>query len=341
MRTIVVGDKKLLEVNHLRTTFFTFSGEVQAVRNVSFSLNHGEIVGIVGESGSGKSVTFLSVIRLLHESARIVEGEILFEGETVLGMSDVQLRKLRNNQIGMVFQEPMTSLNPTLRIGTQIIERIQAFNKGISKRQARGQAEKLLEMVKIPEAKSQLDAYPFEMSGGMRQRAMIAIAIACHPKLLIADEPTTALDVTIQNQILKLIRGLRDETNASIVLITHDLGVVAETCERVIVMYGGMIMEEGLVDEIFYATAHPYTIGLKKSIPDVNKVGGDRLYSIAGSPPSLIDPPKGCPFYARCDKAMKVCVEHCPPYFHLSSTHRSLCWLLDPEMPRQPGKGER
>jgi len=341
MRTVVMGDKKLLEVNNLRTTFFTFSGEVQAVRKVSFSLNHGEIVGIVGESGSGKSVTFLSVIRLLHESGKIVEGEILFEGENVLGMSTVQLRKLRNNQIGFIFQEPMTSLNPTLRIGTQIVERIQAFNKGIGKKQVREQAEKLLELVKIPEARSHLDSYPFEMSGGMRQRAMIAIAIACNPKLLLADEPTTALDVTIQNQILKLIRGLRDKTNASIVLITHDLGVVAETCERVIVMYGGMIMEEGLVDEIFYATAHPYTIGLKKSIPDVNKVGGDRLYSIAGSPPNLIDPPKGCPFYARCDEAMKVCVEHCPPYFQLSSTHRSMCWLLDPEMPEQPGKGGR
>ena len=177
------------------------------------------------------------------------------------------------------------------------------------------------------------------MSGGMRQRVMFAIAIACHPKLLIADEPTTALDVTIQNQILKLIRSLRNETNTSIILITHDLGVVAETCERVIVMYGGMIMEEGLVDEIFYETAHPYTIGLKKSIPDVNQVGGDRLFSISGSPPSLIDPPKGCPFCARCDKAMKVCLDHCPPYFQLSATHRSMCWLLDPEMPGSLAKG--
>ncbi len=330
---------KLLEVNHLRTSFFTFSGEVQAVRNVSFSLDHGEIVGIVGESGSGKSVTFLSVIRLLHESGQVVNGEILFEGENVLGMSTLQLRKLRNNQIGMIFQEPMTSLNPTLRIGTQIVERIKAFNKEISQKQARDQAERLLDMVKIPEARKHLDSYPFEMSGGMRQRAMIAIAIACNPRLLIADEPTTALDVTIQNQILKLIRNLRSETDASIIIITHDLGVVAETCERVIVMYGGMIMEEGLVDEIFYNTAHQYTLGLKKSIPDINKVGGDRLFSISGSPPSLIDPPKGCPFYARCDKAMKVCLDHCPPYFQLSPTHRSMCWLLDPEMPGQPGKG--
>ncbi len=334
-----MGAQKLLEVNNLRTTFFTFSGEVQAVRKVSFSLDHGEIVGIVGESGSGKSVTFLSVIRLLQETGKIVDGEVLFEGENVLGMSKTQLRRLRNNQVGMVFQEPMTSLNPTLRIGTQIVERIKAFDKEISQKQARDQAEKLLEMVKIPEARSHLNSYPFEMSGGMRQRAMIAIAIACHPKLLVADEPTTSLDVTIQNQILKLIRGLRDETNASIALITHDLGVVAETCERVIVMYGGMIMEEGLVDEIFYQTAHPYTIGLKKSIPEVNKIGGDRLYSIAGSPPSLIDPPKGCPFNARCDQAMKVCAMHCPPYFQLSSTHRSMCWLLDPEFLRRSGKG--
>jgi oligopeptide transport system ATP-binding protein len=171
------------------------------------------------------------------------------------------------------------------------------------------------------------------MSGGMRQRVMFAIAIACRPKLLVADEPTTALDVTIQNQILKLIRSLRNETAASVILITHDLGVVAETCERVMVMYGGMIVEEGLVDEIFYETAHPYTIGLKKSIPDVNNTGCDRLYSIAGSPPSLIRPPRGCPFYARCERAMKVCLEHCPPYFQVSPTHRSMCWLLDPEMP--------
>jgi oligopeptide transport system ATP-binding protein len=330
--------KKLLEVNNLRTSFFTFSGEVQAVRNISFSLTHGEIVGIVGESGSGKSVAFLSVIRLLQDPGKIVSGEILFEGEDVLGMSNVKLRRLRNNQIGMVFQEPMTSLNPTIRVGMQITERIRAFNKGIGKRQARDQAEKLLEMVKLPGAKSHLESYPWEMSGGMRQRVMFAIAIACNPKLLIADEPTTALDVTIQNQILKLLRNFRSETNTSIILITHDLGVVAETCERVIVMYGGMIMEEGLVDEIFYETAHQYTIGLKQSIPDINNVGGDRLFSIAGSPPSLIDPPKGCPFCARCDKAMKVCLEHCPPYFQLSSTHRSMCWLLDPDFPSHLAK---
>jgi oligopeptide transport system ATP-binding protein len=333
------SEAKLLEVNNLRTTFFTFFGEVQAVRNVSFSLGRGEIVGVVGESGSGKSVTFLSVIRLLHEAGKIVDGQILFDGQNVLGMSKLSLRKLRNNQVGMVFQEPMTSLNPTMRVGAQIMERIQAFSKGLSKQQVQAQAVKLLEQVQIPEAKSILNSYPYELSGGMRQRVMFAIAIACNPRLLIADEPTTSLDVTIQNQILKLIRSLRDEMNASIILITHDLGVVAETCERVIVMYGGMIMEEGLVDEIFYETAHPYTIGLKKSIPDVNNVGGERLFSIAGSPPSLVNPPRGCPFYARCDRAMRVCVEHCPPYFQLSPTHRSMCWLLDPEF--QALGGER
>ena len=330
---------KLLEVNHLRTSFFTFSGEVQAVRDISFCVTHGEIVGIVGESGSGKSVACLSVMRLLQDPGKIVGGKILFEDEDVLGMSKVDLRRLRNTKIGIVFQEPMTSLNPTMRVGTQIVERIRSFNKEISVKQAREKAERLLEIVKIPESRRQLDAYPWEMSGGMRQRVMFAIAIACDPKLLIADEPTTALDVTIQNQILKLIRNLRDETNASIILITHDLGVVAETCERVLVMYGGMIMEEGLVEEIFYETAHPYTICLKRSIPNVNLVSGGRLFSIAGSPPSLIDPPKGCPFCARCDKAMKVCLEHCPPYFQLSPTHRSMCWLLDPEMPKHPGAG--
>lgn len=326
-----MSEMKLLEVQNLRTSFFTFFGEVQAVRNISFSVEKGEIVGVVGESGSGKSVTFLSIIRLLQETGKIVDGQILFDGQDVKGMSKLALRQLRNNQIGMVFQEPMTSLNPTIRIGTQIIERIQAFNKGIKNQQARAKALTLLEQVQIPEAKKILDAYPHELSGGMRQRVMFAIAIACNPRLLIADEPTTSLDVTIQNQILKLIRSLRDEMSASIILITHDLGVVAETCERVIVMYGGMIMEEGLVDEIFYETAHQYTIGLKKSIPDVNNVGGERLFSIAGSPPSLVNPPKGCPFYARCEKAMRICIEHCPPFFQLSPTHRSMCWLLDPD----------
>lgn len=322
---------RLLEVEDLRTSFFTFSGQVQAVRGVSFNLERGEIVGVVGESGSGKSVTFLSVTRLLPAAGRIIGGKVRFDGGDVLAMSHTELRRLRNNQVGMVFQEPMTSLNPVMRVGTQIVERIRAFNKGVSRQQARARAEQLLEMVRISEAKTVLNAYPFELSGGMRQRVMFAIAIACNPKLLIADEPTTALDVTIQNQILRLIRGLRDETDASIILITHDLGVVAETCERVIVMYGGMIMEEGLVDEVFYQTAHQYTIGLKRSIPDVNNLGGDRLFSIAGSPPSLIDPPKGCPFYPRCDQAMRVCVEHCPPHFRLSPTHRSMCWLLDPD----------
>lgn len=334
---MALSGNKLLEVNNLRTSFFTFSGEVQAVRNVSFNLGRGEIVGVVGESGSGKSVTFLSVTRLLSETGKVIDGEVCFDGKNVLAMSRTQLRKLRNNRVGMVFQEPMTSLNPTMRVGTQIVERIRAFNKGVSRPQARARAEQLLEMVRIPEAKSLLNAYPFELSGGMRQRVMFAIAIACNPKLLIADEPTTSLDVTIQNQILKLIRNLRDETDASIILITHDLGVVAETCERVIVMYGGMIMEEGLVDEIFYQTAHQYTIGLKKSIPDVNNVSGNRLFSIAGTPPSLIDPPKGCPFYPRCDRAMRICVEHCPPYFQLSPHHRSMCWLLDPDFRARGG----
>lgn len=327
----------LLEVNHLRTSFFAFSGEVQAVRDVSFSVQRGEIVGVVGESGSGKSVTFLSVARLLSEAGKIVGGEVRFDGEDVLAMSHKQLRKMRNCGIGMVFQEPMSSLNPTMPIGVQIVERIRAFNQGISKQQARVQAVRLLESVRIPEAKKLLNAYPYELSGGMRQRVMFAIAIATGPKLLIADEPTTALDVTIQNQLLKLIRSLRNDTNACIILITHDLGVVAETCERVIVMYGGMIMEEGLVDEIFYETAHPYTIGLRKSIPDINQLSGDRLFSIPGSPPNLLNPPQGCPFYARCDKAMRICKQHCPPYYQLSPTHRSMCWLLDPDYPGRGG----
>lgn len=329
----------ILEVNNLQTSFFTFNGEVKAVRNISFTIKKGEMLGLVGESGSGKSVTAMSVLRLLQDPGIIVGGEILFNGENLANKSAADMRYIRNSQIAMVFQDPMTSLNPTLKVGTQITERIRAFQKGISKHEARKIAVKLLEMVKISESQKRLDTYPFELSGGMRQRVMFAIAIACNPQLLIADEPTTALDVTIQNQILKLIKDLRTEINMSVMLITHDLGVVAETCDRVIVMYGGMIMEEGTVDEIFYDSAHPYTIGLKKSIPKIETDEKKRLYSIGGSPPTLLKPPKGCIFVSRCTNAMNICQEELPTYTYLSNTHRSMCWLLDKDCPNTFDRG--
>ena len=332
---------QILKVNNLEVSFFTLYGEVKAVRNISFAMKRGEMLGIVGESGSGKSVTALSVLRLLQEPGRTVGGEILFNGENLANKSNSDMRYIRNSQIAMVFQDPMTSLNPTLKIGTQIIERIRAFKKGISKNEANKIAEKLLEMVKIPEPRKRLDAYPFELSGGMRQRVMFAVAIACNPQVLVADEPTTALDVTIQNQILKLMKQLKREIDTSTILITHDLGVVAETCDRVIVMYGGMIMEEGTVDEIFYDSAHPYTIGLKKSIPNVDDddIDKKRLYSIAGSPPNLLNPPKGCVFAGRCTHAMHICSKELPPYVTLSDTHRSMCWLLDEGCPNNFERG--
>jgi len=334
-----VQNDKLLEVRDLRTSFFTMYGEVQAVRNVSFDVNRKEIVGIVGESGSGKSVTVLSIVQLLQEPGKIVSGSINFEGEDLLKKNSREMRKIRNNRIAMVFQDPMTSLNPTLTVGLQIAERLRAFNRQIGKKEARAQAVELLNMVKIPEPEKRLMSYPFELSGGMRQRVMFAIAIACKPRLLIADEPTTALDVTIQNQVLHLIKNLKDEIDSSVILVTHDLGVVAETCQRVVVMYGGMIMEEGMVEEIFHNTAHPYTIGLKKSIPQLDRTDGSRLFSIPGSPPSLLNPPKGCPFVSRCNHAMHICMREKPPYFALSDTHRSMCWLLEKECPNKALKG--
>lgn len=326
--------RPLLEIDRLETSFFTFAGEVKAVRGVSLKLEQGEILGVVGESGSGKSITMLSAMRLLESNGKIVGGKVLFEGEDLMQKSEKAMRRIRNKDIAMIFQDPMTSLNPTVRVGTQITERILAYKKGISRSEANARAVELLRMVKIPEPEKRMRAYPFELSGGMRQRLMIAIAISMNPKLLIADEPTTALDVTIQNQILKLIKNLRSEIDTSIILITHDLGVVAETCERVVVLYGGKVMEEGLVNEIFYETAHPYTVGLKAALPRVNQSESDRLYSIPGSPPNPIHPPKGCPFAARCERAMCVCAEELPPVFELSPTHRTMCWLYHPACPR-------
>lgn len=317
---------ELLTVHNLKTSFFTRSGEVQSVRGVSFTVSEGEMVGIVGESGSGKSITAKSIIGLIQPPGRIIDGEVRLQGENILEMTEEQLRSIRGNRIAMIFQDPMTSLNPVLRIGKQLTEVIQRHQK-LSKAEARQRAIELLRQVGIPSPEQRIDQYPHEFSGGMRQRVMIAMALSCNPELLIADEPTTALDVTIQAQILTLMKKLRDTTGTSILLITHDLGVVAQVCTRVIVMYGGLIMEEGAVIDIFESPQHPYTQGLMRSLPQASGVK-ERLVPIEGTPPNMLTPPTGCPFKERCPHAMELCNER-PPYYHVGEGHRSMCWLLD------------
>ncbi|KXG76522.1 ABC transporter ATP-binding protein [Thermotalea metallivorans] len=326
-------NEKLLEVKDLKTSFFTHVGEVKAIRGVSFNLDKGEAIGIVGESGSGKSVTSLSVMRLLQFPGKIVGGEILFRGQDLAKKSEKEMQAIRGNEIAMIFQDPMTSLNPVYTIGNQIMEAI-IRHQDLSKSQAKEKAIEMLRLVGIPSPEKRVDNYPHEFSGGMRQRAMIAMALSCEPSLLIADEPTTALDVTIQAQILELMKDLKEKINTSIILITHDLGVVADVCSRIIVMYGGLIMEEGATEDIFYNPKHPYTWGLLKSIPRLDLGGKKRLIPIEGTPPDLLKPPKGCPFAARCPYAMKVCMEHIPPYYSVDEKHRSMCWLLDERAPR-------
>ncbi|MBP6143118.1 MAG: ABC transporter ATP-binding protein [Proteocatella sp.] len=326
--------EKMLEVKGMRTSFFTHVGEVKAIRGVDFYLDKGEAVGIVGESGSGKSVTSLSVMRLLQFPGKLTGGEVFFDGEDLAKKSDKEMQTIRGNEISMIFQDPMTSLNPVFTIGNQIMEAIIKHQK-MSKDQARQKAIEMLKLVGIPSPEKRIDQYPHEFSGGMRQRAMIAMALSCEPKLLIADEPTTALDVTIQAQILELMKDLKDRLNTSIILITHDLGVVADVCTRIIVMYGGLIMEEGTTEEIFYKPQHPYTLGLMRSIPKMSdKENKERLIPIDGTPPDLLKPPAGCPFAPRCDHAMKICMTQMPEYTKSSDTHRAACWLLHPDAPK-------
>lgn len=324
--------RKLLSVRDLKTSFFTHVGEVKAVRGISFDVNEGEVLGIVGESGSGKSVTSLSIMGLLQYPGRVVDGEILLNGEDILTYSKDQMRKVRGKEIAMIFQDPMTSLNPVYTIGNQVMEMILEHEK-MTKREARARAIEMLKLVGIPAAEKRIDSYPHEFSGGMRQRVMIALALSCNPKLLIADEPTTALDVTIQAQILSLIKSLNKQFGMTTMLITHDLGVVATVCDKVAVMYGGLIMEYGTVDEIFYHPRHPYTMGLLGSIPHVDGGEKRRLIPIDGTPPDLINPPKGCPFSTRCKYCMNVCTQEQPPYF-AEDKHRTMCWLLDGEAPK-------
>ncbi|MBI9011155.1 MAG: ABC transporter ATP-binding protein [Clostridiales bacterium] len=325
--------KNILEVKDLKTSFYTHLGEVQAVRGVSFNVEKGQILGIVGESGSGKSVTSLSVMRLLQFPGKIKSGEILFQGEDLAKKPEKEMLGIRGDKIAMIFQDPMTSLNPVYTIGNQIMEGLK-LHRGLNKTEAKQEAIKMLDMVGIPAPSERVDNYPHEFSGGMRQRAMIAIALACEPDLLIADEPTTALDVTIQAQILELLRDLKDKVETSIILITHDLGVVADLCSRVVVMYGGLVMEEGAIDDIFYQPRHPYTMGLLKSIPRLDIESDEKLVPIPGSPPDLLKPPAGCPFFSRCPYTMKICLDQFPEYTYEQNGHRSACWLNHPDAPK-------
>ena len=347
--------KTVLEVENLRTSFFSHLGEIQAVRGSSFHLDEGDVLGIVGESGSGKSVTALSIMGLIDSPGRIKEGCIRFNGKELHRMSQGELSEIRGNEISMIFQDPMTSLNPVYTIENQMVEVIRRHNRAMTKKQAAARAVEMLEMVGIPEPARRIKSYPHEFSGGMRQRVMIAGALSCGPRLLIADEPTTALDVTIQAQILDLMKDLKDRLSASIILITHDLGVIAEVCDHIVVMYGGTIMEKGTVDEIFYEPRNPYTAGLHQSVPNMSGPGGSgeaggsfgpggssgpvgssekrRLIPIEGSPPDLMHPPKGCPFSPRCPYAMSICLESPPPSVKLSDTHSSACWLYHKDAP--------
>ena len=297
----------LLEVENLHVSFQTYGGEVHAVRGVSFSLEKGETLAIVGESGSGKSVTAQSIMRLIPTPPGIIkEGEIRFDGKDLLSLSEKEMFGIRGSEIGMIFQDPMTSLNPTMTVGKQIMEGL-IWHQGIEKRAARERAIEMLRLVGIPTPEKRVDQYPHEFSGGMRQRAMIAMAMACNPKILIADEPTTALDVTIQAQIMELMKELQEKTGTAIILITHDLGVVAETAHKVAVMYGGKVVEHGTVEEIFYRPRHPYTWGLLNSMPRLDMKRDGELQSIPGSPPDLFKPPQGCPFADRCPHTMNIC----------------------------------
>jgi oligopeptide transport system ATP-binding protein len=317
----------LLDVRDLEVRFFTRDGVVHAVNGVSFQLNEGETLGIVGESGSGKSVTMLSILRLIPQPpGRITRGQVLFQGVDLLKLDEADIRRIRGSKIAMVFQDPMTSLNPVLTIGRQITEVLET-HLNMSPREARGRAIELLRMVGIPNAEERLNDYPHQFSGGMRQRVMIAMALACHPQILIADEPTTALDVTIQAQIIDLVKRLRDELGMAIIWITHDLGVVAGLAHRVAVMYAGYIVEEAPVLELYHNPRHPYTLGLLGSLPRLDRRERRRLVSIDGMPPDLLELPRGCPFAPRCPYAIDRCWEENPQLEEVAPHHRIACWV--------------
>jgi oligopeptide transport system ATP-binding protein len=325
--------EKILEVKDLQLSFHTFAGEVQAIRGVNFDLLKGETLAIVGESGSGKSVTTKAIMRLLPESsAEFKSGQILFNGKDLTKLSDREMQKIRGKDISMIFQDPMTSLNPTMTIGRQITEPLLKHQK-VGRTEAKKIAVDLLRMVGMPKPELRIKQYPHQFSGGQRQRIVIAIALACNPQILIADEPTTALDVTIQAQILELMKDLQKKIDTSIIFITHDLGVVANVADRVAVMYGGRIVEMGTVDEIFYNPQHPYTWGLLSSMPSLDTAEA-KLYAIPGTPPDLLDPPKGDAFALRSEYALAIDLEQAPPVFQVSDTHFASTWLLHPDAPK-------
>ena len=315
----------LLEINDLRTSFFTDAGEVKAVNGISFRLDHGKVLGIVGESGSGKSVTAYSIMQILASTGRIVGGSIKLDGEELVGAGEKVMRKVRGNKVSIIFQDPMTSLNPTHTIGHQIMESI-LLHTGRNRKEAHERAIEMLRLVNINEPEKRMKQYPHELSGGMRQRVVIAMALACEPDILIADEPTTALDVTIQAQILDLMTSLQKELGMAIIMITHDLGVVAQMCDEVIVMYAGSICEQGTADEIFYNPRHEYTKGLMRSIPTTTTFG-QRLQPITGTPIDLLNMPEGCPFAPRCDAAMKICLKKKADRMVINENHYAACWM--------------
>lgn len=329
----------VLKIENLHVSFDTYAGEVHAVRGVSLHVGEGEVLAIVGESGCGKSVTAQTVMKLNPmPPARIKEGSIDLCGEDIVAANEKKMQDIRGRLVSMIFQDPMTCLNPTMKVGRQLTEAICQHRK-LSKDEAKKEAVRLLEMVQIPNAAERAEQYPHEFSGGMRQRAMIAMAMSCKPKLLIADEPTTALDVTIQAQIMQLMAKVREETGTAIILITHDLGVVANLADRVAVMYAGEIVETGTAEDIFYRPKHPYTQALLKSLPTVETSREEKLVSIAGTPPDLFMPPKGCEFASRCEHCMKVCKKHVPPTYEVGAGHKAVCWRLHPACPAQSKEG--
>ena len=315
----------LLSVKDLHTSFTTDHGEVQAVNGVSFTLDAGKVLGIVGESGSGKSVTAYSIMQILADNGRITSGEILYKGEDISRWGESKMQDFRGKCCSIIFQDPMTSLNPVFTIGSQIAEAVLLHTKS-SKHEAMEKALEMLKLVGINEPEKRLKQYPYELSGGMRQRVMIAMALACEPDILIADEPTTALDVTIQAQILELMQSLQKKLGMAIIMVTHDLGVIAEMCDEIVVMYGGRFCERGTADEIFYNPRHEYTRGLLRSIPNITNMK-ERLVPISGTPINMLNMPKGCAFCARCDKAMKICLEQVPEERIINEYHRASCWI--------------
>ena len=315
----------LLEVRDLHTSFFTPVGEVKAVNGISFNLDRGKVLGIVGESGSGKSVTAYSIMQILEKTGKIVSGSIKMDGQELVGAGEKVMKTVRGNKISIIFQDPMTSLNPTYTVGHQLMEAI-LLHTNRNKKEAWDRAVEMLRLVNVNEPEKRMKQYPFEFSGGMRQRVMIAMALACEPDILIADEPTTALDVTIQAQILELMQSLQKELGLAIIMITHDLGVVAQMCDEVIVMYAGSICEQGTADEIFYNPCHEYTKGLMRSIPTVNN-DDEKLEPISGTPIDLLNMPTGCPFAPRCDAAMKICMRERCPRMEINDDHAAACWV--------------